>query len=73
MLELGQICLIAILSVVICIVVLSIISKVEKRQIEKIKREMSTEDIEKIGNPEFQIYDENNNFLIGTSYIYELS
>ena len=72
MLELGQICLIAILSVVICIVVLSIISKVEKRQIEKIKREMSTEDIEKIGNPEFQIYDENNNFLIGTSYIYEI-
>ena len=72
MLELGQFCLVAILSVVICIVVLSIISKVEKKQIEKIKRKMSKEDIEKIGNPEFQIYEENNNFLIGTSYIYEI-
>lgn len=72
MLELGQFCLVAILSVVVCIVVLSIISKVEKKQIEKIKRKMSKEDIEKIGNPEFQIYEENNNFLIGTSYIYEI-
>lgn len=72
MLELGQFCLVAILSVVVCIVVLSIISKVEKKQIEKVKRKMSKEDIEKIGNPEFQIYEENNNFLIGTSYIYEI-
>ena len=72
MLELVQFCLVAILSVVVCIVVLSIISKVEKKQIEKIKRKMSKEDIEKIGNPEFQIYEENNNFLIGTSYIYEI-
>lgn len=73
MLELGQFCLVAILSVVVCIVVLSIISKVEKKQIEKVKRKMSKEDIEKIGNPEFQIYEENNNFLIGTSYIYEIN
>ena len=73
MLELGQFCLVAILSLVVCIVVLSIISKVEKKQIEKVKRKMSKEDIEKIGNPEFQIYEENNNFLIGTSYIYEIN
>lgn len=67
-----EFCLISILTVAMCIVVLSIILKVEKKQIEKIKRRMSKEDIEKIGNQEFQIYEENNNFLIGTSYIYEI-
>lgn len=67
-----EFCLISILAVAMCIVVLSIILKVEKKQIEKVKKKISKEDLEKIESSGFQIYNENSNFLVGTSYIYEI-
>ena len=62
---LGIIITISAFMLFICIML-----KKEKKDIDKVKEKMSKEDLEKIENANFYIYNDNNNFLVGTSYIY---
>lgn len=57
----------------ILIVVIAVFaSKKEKKKIEKIKSQVSKENMEVLSNSKYYNYEPNNNFIIGTSYIYDI-
>lgn len=62
-------------AVVICglIVVIAVISnKKNIKEIENIKSTLPKEKMELLENTKFYDYESNNNFLVGTSYIYDI-
>jgi aminopeptidase-like protein len=65
----------AIVGVLICILITIIViiaNKGAKKKIEKIKSQVPKEIINVLSTSKFYNYEPNNNFLIGTSYIYEI-
>ena len=43
-----------------------------KNRIEKIKSEIPENSMEKLKNSQYHKYESNNNFIVGTSYIYDV-
>ena len=65
----------AIVGVLICILITIIViiaNKKAKKKIEKIKSQVPKDIINILSVSEFYMYEPNNNFLIGKSYIYEI-
>ena len=51
-------------------IIIVIENKRYKNRIEKIKSEIPENSMEKLKNSQYHNYESNNNFIVGTSYIY---
>lgn len=70
--ELWEI-LAALIPVAVLVLIILMVLKFEKAKIEKIKQKLSSDELEKLQTSKFYLYEENNNFLVGTSYIYDIN
>ena len=53
-------------------IIIVIENKRYKNRIEKIKSEIPENSMEKLKNSQYHNYESNNNFIVGTSYIYDV-
>ena len=53
-------------------IIIVIENKRYKNRIEKIKSEIPKNNMEKLKNSQYHNYESNNNFIVGTSYIYDV-
>lgn len=63
----------ALIPVAVLVLIILMVLKFEKAKIDKIKQKLSSDELEKLQTSKFYLYEENNNFLVGTSYIYDIN
>lgn len=63
----------ALIPVAVLVLIILKVLKFEKAKIDKIKQKLSSDELEKLQTSKFYLYEENNNFLVGTSYIYDIN
>lgn len=70
--ELGEL-FAALIPVAVLVLIILMVLRFENAKIEKIKQKLSSNELEKLQTSKFYLYEENNNFLVGTSYIYDIN
>ena len=63
----------ALIPVAVLVIIILMVLRFENAKIEKIKQKLSSDELEKLQTSKFYLYEENNNFLVGTSYIYDIN
>lgn len=63
----------ALIPVAVLVLIILMLLRFENAKIEKIKQKLSSDELEKLQTSKFYLYEENNNFLVGTSYIYDIN
>lgn len=63
----------ALIPVAVLVLIILMLLRFENAKIEKIKQKLSSNELEKLQTSKFYLYEENNNFLVGTSYIYDIN
>ena len=63
----------ALIPVAVLVLIILMVLRFENAKIEKIKQKLSSDELEKLQTSKFYLYEENNNFLVGTSYIYDIN
>lgn len=63
----------ALIPVAVLVLIILMVLRFENAKIEKIKQKLSSNELEKLQTSKFYLYEENNNFLVGTSYIYDIN
>lgn len=63
----------ALIPVAVLVLIILMLLRFENAKIEKIKQKLSSNELEKLQTSKFYLYEENNNFLVGTSYIHDIN